>query len=284
MVILLDTIVVWTRKKTRQTATLLVCWFFASCTPAVTVPLTPDQTHAPLDTRWEKLSGGQQMSSAVRAVADIDMVTSVGRQHLRAAVLLQPPFMMRMESIPVFGPPDFFLSLNRDKLKIFLPGKKDFYQGRPSRENLSHFLPISLPPTDMVYVLLGLPPPPYFTGAKIGYRESRDSGKKRLDIFSNNHIIRRLWSDEKVERLTDMEIIDIDKELAYRVSYGKYLRAEESNLPQQVTIVSKDGDAKIIVHYDDMELFTSVDDDTFDLPIPMGITPTSLDRDETPWN
>ena len=217
-------------------------------------------------------------------MADIDLLGFGGRQHLRAALMLQLPSMIRIEGIPVFGPPDFFLSLNREKLKIFLPGKKDFYQGRPTRENLAHFLPISLSPTGMVHVLVGLPPPPpSATEGKIGYRESRDGDKKRLDLFLNNRIIRTLWSDVNVEQLIDMEITDTDAEFKYRVSYGKYLRLEESDVPQQVTIVSKDGDAQIIVHYDDMELCASGDEETFDLPIPAGITPTSLDKDETPW-
>jgi hypothetical protein len=260
---------------------LLICWFLASCAPAVTLPLAPDQTPAPLDSRWEKLGGGHQVRTALSAMADIDLMASGGRKHLRVAVLLQLPSLMRMESIPVFGPPDFFLSLNREKLKIFLPGNKEFYQGRPSRENLSHFLPISLSPTDMVYVLLGLPPP-LVTREKIGYRDSREGDKKRLDMFLNNRVIRTLWSDGNVERLTNMEIIDTDTELKYHVSYENYLQLEESALPQQITIVSKDGDAQIIVHYDDMELSASGDEEAFDLPIPTGITPSGLDRDDMP--
>ena len=218
-------------------------------------------------------------------MADIDLMAFGRRQHLRAALLLQVPSLMRIEGIPVFGPPDFFLSLNREKLKIFLPGKKDFYQGRPSRGNLAHFLPISLSPTDMVYVLLGIPPPlPPVAGGKIGYRESREGAKNRLDVLLNNRLIRTLWSDENVEQLTDMEITDTDAGFNYRVSYGKYLRLEGSDFPQEVTIVSTDGDDQIIFHYDDTELSASVDEGTFDLPVPEGITPTSLDRDETPEN
>jgi hypothetical protein len=275
--------VAWTSNSTRQIFMLFMCFILASCAPAVTLPLTPDQTPAPLDSRWQKLRGGNQVRSALRAMADIDLMASGGRRHLRVALLLQSPSLMRIEGIPVFGPPNFFLSLNREKLKIFLPGKNEFYLGRPSRENFSHFLPISLAPADMVYILLGLPPPPV-TGEKISYRESWDGDKRRLDLFSNNRIIQTLWSDVNGERLTDMEIIDADTELAHRVSYGDFLRLEESDLPQQVKIVSKDGNAQIIIHYDEMELCAAGDEGTFDLPIPMGVTPTGMDSDDTPWN
>jgi len=215
-------------------------------------------------------------------MADIDLMASGGgRQHLRIALVLRLPSMMRMESIPVFGPPDFSLSLNREKLKIFLPGRKEFYQGRPSRENLSHFLPISLSPTDIVYVLLGFPPP--VTGGKIGYRESRDGDRKRLDLFLKDQIIQTLWSDGNVERLTDMAITDREAELTHRVSYSNYLRLGESELPQEVTIVSKGGGTKIAVHFEDMDLDDSAgDEEAFDLPIPKGVTPISLDRDDRP--
>jgi outer membrane lipoprotein-sorting protein len=274
-----------TGKTTRQIVALIICWFLASCAPAVNVPhtpvLAPDQTLAPRDSRWEKLSGENQVRLALSAMADIDLRTSGGRQHQRVALLLQLPSLMRMESIPLFGPPDFFLSLNREKLKIFLPGKKEFYQGRPTQENLSHFLPIRLSPTDMVYTLLGLPPP-LATGEAIAYRESRDGDKNRLDIFFNNRLIRTLWSDANIERLTDMEIRDAETEQQYLISYENYISLEERAMPQQVTIGSKNGNARIIVQYDDLELFPSGDEGSFDLPIPRGISPTGLDREDLP--
>jgi hypothetical protein len=282
----LDNLAAQTSNITKQMLALLICCFLASCAPAVTLPhapdLVPDQLPAPHDSRWEKLSGRNQVRSGLRAMADIDLTTEDGRRHLRVAMLLQLPSLLRIESIPLFGPPDLFLSLNREKLKIFLPGKNEFYQGRPSRENLSRFLPLSLSPTDMVYVLLGLPPPPPVTEVKFGYRESRAGDRQRLDLFLNNRIIRTLWSDSNVERLTDMEIIDADTKLTHRISYGNYLRLGESDWPQRVTIASPDGKARIIVNYDDMELCASEDEEIFDLLIPRGVTPTGMDSDDTP--
>jgi hypothetical protein len=250
--------------------------FLVSCAPIVTLPPAADLTPAPRDSRWEKLIGRHQVQGTLSALADIDLLAAGGRRHLRTALLLQLPAQMRMESIPVFGPPDFFLSLNREKLKIFLPGENKFYQGRPSRENLSHFLPISLPPTDMVHILLGVSPPPVGEG-KIAYRESLDSGKSRLELFLNNERIRIMWSDSDVERLTELEVVDGDTNRAYRVSYSKHMRLGGNDLPQQVTIVSPDNDARIIVHYDDMELSAAGDEEAFDLAIPVKVTPISMD-------
>lgn len=277
----MDNWAVSTSISTRGILALLIGYFLVSCAPAVTLPLPPGEASTPLGSRWEKLSSGNQARGALRAMADIDLRASGSRRHLRVALLLQLPSRMRIEGIPFFGPPDFILAMNKEKLKIFLPGKNAFYLGRPSRENLMHFLPISLSPTDMVYILLGLPPP-LVTGEKISYRESGDGDKRRLDLFLNNRIIQTLWSDSNVERLTDMEIIDPETELTHRVSYGNYLRLGESDFPQQVTIVSKYRGTRIIVRYDEMELFASGDEETFDLPIPMGVTPTRLDRDDTP--
>lgn len=272
---------------TKQMLALLICCFLVSCAPTVTLPhapdLVPDQLPAPLDPRWEKLSGRNQVRSGLRAMANVDLTVEVGRRHLRVAMLLQLPSLMRIESIPLFGPPDFFLSLNREKMKIFLPGKKEYYQGSPSRENLSRFLPLGLSPTDMVYVLMGLPPAPLVTEKKIGYRESPEGDRKRLDLFLNNRIIRRLWSDKNVERLTEMEIIDADTKLTHLVRYTNYLRLGESDWPQQVTIVSQDGKARIIVSYDDMELCAPEDEEIFDLPTPKGVTPTGMDINDPLW-
>ena len=156
-------------------------------------------------------------------------------------------------------------------------------QGRPSRENLMHFLPISLSPYDMVSILLGIPPAPE-RGEKIFYRESREGNKWRLDLFSDGQRIQTLWTDGAGERLTNMEIVDRETDLTRRVTYGNYQRLGERDLPQQVTIVSQYGDNRITVNYEEMELSAPEDKNTFDLPMPPGVAPTSLDRDEGPWD
>jgi hypothetical protein len=69
--------VAWTSNSTRQIFMLFMCFILASCAPAVTLPLTPDQTPAPLDSRWQKLRGGNQVRSALRAMADIDLMADV---------------------------------------------------------------------------------------------------------------------------------------------------------------------------------------------------------------
>ena len=267
---------------TGRTLALLLCCFLISCAPSALLPPSPGEVQAPLGARWERLLSGNQVTG-VSAMADIELMSAGRRERLRVALQLQLPSLMRIEAIPVFGPPNFFLSLNREKLKIFLPGDKKFYLGRPSRENLMHFLPISLSPTDMVSILLGIPPAPE-RGEKIFYRESREGNKWRLDRFSDGRRMQTLWADGAGERLTDMEIVDRETDLTHRVTYGSYLRLGEKDLPQQVTIVSQYGDNRITVHYEEMELSAPEDENTFDLPIPQGVAPTSLDRDEGPWH
>lgn len=261
-----------------RNALLMPILFYSlvSCAPVVLSPLPVDLlTPSQLSPRWEKLAQANAVRGTIQQIADVDLQSAGRRNHLKIALLLQHPSLMRIESIPMIGPPDFFLSLNNRDLKIFFPGNREFYLGRPTMENLSKFLPVHLSPAYMVSILMGIPPP--IDDKVIGWKETPAGENQRLDLFFDNRKVETIWLDRETDRVSGMEIHDPDGEIIHRVTYGNYRQVGESKLPETVTIASKLKNSRMVIRYSETELSAPGDESIFDIPIPKDITPILMD-------
>lgn len=259
----------------RQRFSLLLLFFFASCTP-ITIA-RPPVTAVPvaLADRWARLSKSGNNHETLQAIADLDLQTTGARFHFKAALLLKRPALMRIESIPLIGPPDFLLSLTKESLKVFLPGKKDFYLGRPVRESLAFFLPIGgMAPADIVAILMGLPPP---VEQQFDIREISPGGGSGLEIFSKGLKVQTLWFTDDGERLSSMEIHPPGGGVI-RVNYGAYRKAGNNWLPEKVTLAEPDKKTRLTVRYHDVSWNEDGEEASFDLPIPAGVSPLPLEQ------
>ncbi len=263
-------------------ALLLSCCLL-SCAPSRLAPL-PEGTSPPsqLGRRWEKIAAANYVPGSLQALARIDLQTGRVKNHLNVALQMRHPSRLRIESIPVFGPPDLLLSLNDKNLKVFLPGQKTFYLGRPTQENLMHFLPLSLPPADIVALLMGIPTLPA-ADRIIGFQESNADGRLRLELFLAGRMTQTMWFDGVTERLVGMEILDSTGEIIQRVSYGAYHLFGNVRLPEEITILSREKNTRLLVQYTDMELIAPGDEEIFDLAIPPGMVPVILDGEGRQW-
>lgn len=254
---------------------VLLLSFFVSCTPITFAP--PPEAAAPVawGDRWAKLTQASDIRETLQAIADIDLQTAGARYHFKAALLLKRPALMRIEGIPLIGPPVFLLSLTKESLKVFLPGKKEFYLGRPVRENLALFLPVGLSPADLVAILLGLPPPA--ADQQFDVRETPPGSNQGLELFLKGLKVQTLWFTSDGEHLASMEILPPGGE-EITVNYGAYRKVGNSWLPEKVTIVAPDEKARIVVRYHDMTWSEAGDEASFDLPIPADVPALLLEQ------
>ncbi len=209
----------------------------------------------------------------IRATARISLSSSEGDYSRKMALLLRMPSSLRVETIPLFGPADFFLSANGESLKVFFPGEGKFYVGAATRENLLLFFKVFLSPADMVPLLAGLPP--HIAGGRLSghaegrlYRVDIKSGKKR----------RSLWVDPDDHTLTKIEDID-DGRVLWRATFTDHIVASGIPYPRRVRIeVKEPGRVNLDIRYLDLDISSAGDTAIFDLQIPSGITPIPIDR------
>ena len=204
----------------------------------------------------------------IRATAKITLNSSEKRYSRKIALLLKAPSSLRIETIPVFGPADFFLSANDKSLKVFLPGEGKFYIGKATKENLFLFFKVFLSPGDMVSILAGLPPQ-IIEGDLSEYVEGR---LYRVDIRSGKKK-RSFWIDPDNYILTKIEEID-DGRVIYRATFRDPVVIDGRPYPGRINIeVEEPERVSINIRYLDLETLPDKNMAAFDLRTPSGITP-----------
>ncbi len=211
-------------------------------------------------------------SDVLRGVARITLNSSGARYSRKAALLFQSPSSLYIETIPLFGTADFFLSANEKSLKVFLPGKRKFYVGEATKENLFLFFRVFLSPGEMVSILSGLPPQ-LIEGTISEYVEG---DVYRVDIRSWARK-QSLWVTPDDYTVKKIEKIDNGK-LVYRATFRDRIVVGGTQYPGEIDIeVEEPERARITIRYLDLEISNDDNEPVFDLETPGGITPVCID-------
>jgi hypothetical protein len=219
------------------------------------------------------LAASSPGAQAVTATTRIAINRHGERYPLKIAVMMQRPDFLRVESIPLMGPPDFYLSIANGELRVFLPGKGEFYTGRATPQNISRFFSVSMPAADMVSLLMGVPPD--------GRKETQSPGGEwentlyRVDQYLSGRKTRSLWIDPAGGRLVRFRRFAEGGMVVYTADFADHVRIGEGFLPQQLTI-REEGVLVLTVRHADLRQI-AVDPESFPLPAPDGIIPIFLD-------
>jgi hypothetical protein len=209
----------------------------------------------------------------ITATARIVIRYNGERYPLKAAMMMRRPADLRLESIPLLGPPDLLLSIERRELRVFFPGNGTYYVGPATRWNISRFLHLRLPAAEAVAILMGRPPEEW-EGAADNVQGERDEGYYRVDRYLAGKKICSLWIDPVQDLLVRVRAFTVEEEIAYTADFTDHARVGGGFLPHRLTLSSEG--ASLELHYTEMDLR---DDDaaSFALPVPEGITPILLE-------
>jgi hypothetical protein len=221
-----------------------------------------------------RIAAGIPADVAVQARADIRMTTGEGLYPMRLAVLMQRPASLRLEAIPLFGPPAFFLSMHEKTLKVFLAETRAFYIGPATAVNIARYLPLKMVPQDLIAVLTGICPLSHGPDTILQGRPEGDY--YRIDMTGTGQR-KSLWvrmTDGFLERLE----VHQDHHRSYQVRYEEPLRVGETVLPQKITFVSDGMDGMTVnIRYRNIQFLKDAAPGLFDLETPPGVTPVYLD-------
>jgi hypothetical protein len=193
------------------------------------------------------------------------------RYPLKAAMMMRRPADLRLESIPLLGPPDFLLSIERGELRVFFPGDGTFYVGPATRWNISRFLHLPLPAAEAVAILMGRPPEEWESPNE--WQGEREEGYYRIDRYLAGRKTCSLWIDPVADLLIRVRAFTEGGEIAYSADFTDHSRVRGGFLPHRLTLI---GEAvSLDLHYTEMDL-RGDDATSFALPVPEGIIPIPL--------
>jgi hypothetical protein len=225
-----------------------------------------------LPERALSLSAAICPTGIVTATARIEVIRRDERFPLKAALMIKPPASLRLESIPLLGPPDFFLSAASGVLHVFIPAQGGFYAGQATAANIARFLPLPLPPDEIVPLLLGQAPE---TKPASSLQGELRQGLYRVDERAGGRTIRSLWFDPDENRLLKIQTVAAGGEPLYTAEFADPLRIGNGVIPQRLNVGGEGW--SLAVRYTELRQLDGAEADPFTLPIPDGIPVVSLD-------
>jgi len=246
---------------------------FSGCLPGK-VPISVATFSSPGDA-LEKATSKVHLKGALKAIARMEIITTRGRYPARVAVMLQKPSFLRVETIPLIGSPDFFLSVKGNVLKVFLPQKGEFYIGEATAKNLYSFFPISLPVEEILSIMTGA----YSVIDERGQTlKGIPEGKLyRIEVTSQNKKNRSLWIDPADNRLVRVDAFADQGNILYSVRFEDFVGVENVIIPRKVTVATGKADKPgITIEYSELQLSAETDPEVFDLPLPPGVEPIMM--------
>lgn len=253
-----------------------LCLLLMVCGGCAVAPKTADRTRfVSAQGALEHAAARMPADAVLQALADVLVTTPEGEVHpLRLALLMQKPASLRVEAVPFFGPPSFFLTISERTLRVFLAGNRTFYTGRATPENVARHLGVNLAPEELVAVLTGgffLP-----AGPNTITQFPPENGLYRIDI-ATPPTLRSLWVRASDGFLTRIEVFGQQQRL-YRVLFEEPLLVADTLLPRRITFVSEGIDGvSASIRYADLQLLKDIEPGTFDLRAPPGVEALSLD-------
>ncbi len=221
----------------------------------------------------ENIDRNDHGKDMLKAIARIYVNTSEGRYPLKAAVILKRPSSLRLEVLPLIGPPVMILSVHDDVLKVFLPEKGEFYIGRASARNLGLFFPFStlgLQMEDIISILIGMHPE--IKEKTVTMSGSSEGNVYRIDMLAGNKKVQALWVDMENNYLTRVDLFAGNTLQLYSVRFAEHDSIGNYTMPREVMVASGNCDKPdVIIRYSDVQMTTGPDITPFDLQPPPGI-------------
>lgn len=224
------------------------------------------------ETAWNIIKSSA-VSAAITAIAKIEIADQETHYLLKAAVMMKRPDSLRLELIPLIGPPDLFISMDNGEMRIFIPSKKRFYKGKATARNISRFLHVHVDGNELISLMMGFPP--YHENQRQNLTGALEEKLYRIDLHREDGGILSCWIDPLVNRIVRISLTQQDKSKFYEAIFEKYTTVEGQNIPQNLTIAGDESPTLKIRYHDVQEI--PDDQATFMLQIPDGIIPALLD-------
>jgi len=262
---------------------LLALLSLAGCAVTPTVAPTPqDLSPLSLQSHRQQLIAAESRPTALKALARIDITTASGRYPLKVAILLQYPERFRMESLPLFGPPDFYLTLEKGTLKVLLAHDGKYYLGTPSQSVLGSFLPFlssRFQFADMLALLRGTVPLNQDPDTTL--KGFRDGKYDRLEVYRRDRKIQDFWLEHETGTLVRATHWDEEGNLGYTAQFEEHGGFKEApDFPKKISLTTGEPNPiTLALRYTDLQIVAEIQADLFSLEIPAGMEPIRLNEE-----
>lgn len=252
-------------------AALMLC--MAGCAAVKHAPQVKIAMPTP-ETALAALREADRFTGTFQTLARIEVTRDRGTYPVKAAVLMKWPDALRIEHLPLLGPPDFFMALNGNRLQISLPGEEAYLTGEATPENLAPYLAVDLPREELLALLRGSCPP----GTGITTLRGVEEGETmRLDLSDAQGKRLSMWIDPASLNLLQCTRFAGHGGEAYTIRFEEPRPLGGRAWPMRIRFTAAvPSAAAMTIRYTEPVLSREDSSTLFDLPVPPGITPRML--------
>jgi outer membrane lipoprotein-sorting protein len=235
----------------------LLCLFLcAGCAKKGAVAARPGGLRTPAAMNLEReIRATIEATNTVKALAEIEVSMNDGDRRTEAVIVARRPSNLRIDMMDELA--DVLAKLGSDggKLWLYVPDGGQLYVGASARRGLARMTGLSLSASELISVLLGVPP---LVDDSI-VLESGDGSS-----FTVNERAFRLWADESGKRLVGFE--RTSRRRGYRVDLSDYRRVGSAWFPYKIRVSVPRSATTLYITYRDLTGGTPIKGDPFSPP------------------
>lgn len=224
----------------------------------------------------------EQKRGDVKSFRMAGSIDHIQEQRVRgkAFIFAKLPDNLRIDVLSPFGTTLSVLTADKNKFGLSDYKAGRFFTGEPTPCNVSRFVGIALPPSDVISILIGKVP--LIEGTQ---EISWDPDGHYVVTITNLEVIQELHVGADKETLPLLRAVITEKgQTIFDVSFDMWRRIGEANIPYEIRIRMPRDKAELFVQYEDDGVEVNVDlpEDAWEQTVPGGARLEQLKCKETP--
>lgn len=213
---------------------------------------------------------------AVKGESKIKVESPQGNGVVTLFIALQRPGLVHLESLDFFGKPQAVLVSDGKRFGLYQSQEGKYYEGPASAQNLSRFLPVVLPPEELVALMLGQAP-----------RIPSDSEELTVDeqkrvyvlVLKKGEVTQTLEIDPKTFRVQSSKVRGVN---AYDLQFDDFDDEKGAIYPRKVILDASAAKTRLELLYKDVEVNPEPDLTLYDLSAPANVPVVEVDEAGNP--
>ncbi|MBX5481985.1 MAG: DUF4292 domain-containing protein [Myxococcaceae bacterium] len=194
-----------------------------------------------------------------------------GKGAFSMFMALVRPTYVHLEPLDFFGRPQGVLVINEDHFGLYQAQDNRFYEGPATAANVARFLPLALPPAELVRVMLGAVP-------RIPHERAELVPDERCACYvltlHHGAVTQRLEVHPSRYRVLKSEVTGMP---AYDLELGDLDTIQGISFPRRITLRAPAAQVEVSLRYADVTLNKAPDLTMFDTSAPEGAEIVPLD-------
>jgi len=208
---------------------------------------------------------------SLRGDGRLDVDSKDARGGVGLFLSVSRPALLHLEPLDFFNRPQGVLVSDGTTFWLYSVPESVVLTGPASPPNVSRLLPIVIPATELVSVMLGQAPRIDAESVELAVDEAQRTYRLTL---TRGQVVQTLWVHPEHFRVLRSEVRGAP---AYDLQFSDFLTTAQVAVPRRIVLASQAGEARLELRYKDVEVNGSLDLTDFEFEAPEGIPVTRVD-------